>query len=364
MPKQTRNRSAKNTTIVILVVAAVAVVVGFWLLQIQDAPDGDPGLAAVPDKVSVPVKDRPVIDYGNLKKDEALQTEMQKRMAEYGIEKSLDMIVKPGESVKIGGLTVPMAEILEKVRLGKGDLIEGDLASAADREAIRKERKARIGELIASENRYNELTSLLGEPAGSKPETDREALAAEHARLGETVALFKRYQETIKALTDTRRQMAEGNAEARESARTTLHTLKQQIEKLERLLGIPRIPEKNVELYGIYVVRAGDNIWNIHFRFLKEYFAHRDVALSPVSDEPDQRGFSSGVGRILKFSENMVYIYNLKENRLDVDLNLLQPLSKIVIFNMGEVFAMLDPIDYGKVNRIRFDGETLWIPAQ
>ncbi len=65
-----------------------------------------------------------------------------------------------------------------------------------------------------------------------------------------------------------------------------------------------------------------------------------------------------------QFSENMVYIFNLKERKLDVDLNLLQPLSKIVIFNMGEVLALLDPIDFNIVNSIRYDGETLWIPAE
>ena len=103
------------------------------------------------------------------------------------------------------------------------------------------------------------------------------------------------------------------------------------------------------------MVRAGDNIWNIHFRFLRAYFNLRNIGLAPMSDEPDAHGFSSGVGKILKFSENMVYIYNLREKKLDVDLNMLQPLSKIVIFNMGEVFALLDPhrLQQGQSHPIR-----------
>ena len=136
------------------------------------------------------------------------------------------------------------------------------------------------------------------------------------------------------------------------------------LENLEKRLGIPSLPDERNEAYGIYVVRPVDNVWNIHFRFLSEYFQHRDISLSAWSDEPDTRGHSSGVGKILKFSEKMVYIFNLKERKLDVDLNLLQPLSKIVIFNMGEVLALLDPIDYKVVNSIRYDGETLWIPAE
>ena len=118
-----------------------------------------------------------------------------------------------------------------------------------------------------------------------------------------------------------------------------------------------------VQTFGIYVVQPGDNIWNIHFRFLKEYFANRGIRISPLADEPDPRGFSSGVGKLLKFSENIVYIYNIKEKRLDVNLDLIHPMSKIVVYNMEQVYALLDSIDYGQVSEIQFDGENIWIPA-
>jgi len=115
--------------------------------------------------------------------------------------------------------------------------------------------------------------------------------------------------------------------------------------------------------YGIYIVQPGDNIWNIHFRFLKDHFDHKGVAISPLADEPNRDGFSSGVGKLLKFSENMVYIYNIREHKLDFNLNLIHPLSKIVVYNMAQVFALLNQIDYENVNRIEFDGDTIWIPA-
>jgi len=121
---------------------------------------------------------------------------------------------------------------------------------------------------------------------------------------------------------------------------------------------------RDTKEFGIYVVQPGDNIWNIHFKFLKDYFDHKGVVLSPLSDEPSQSGQSSGVGKLLKFSENTVQIYNIKEHKLDIDLNLIIPLSKIVVYNMEQIFALLDLIDYEKVNRIQFDGETLWIPAE
>jgi len=117
------------------------------------------------------------------------------------------------------------------------------------------------------------------------------------------------------------------------------------------------------ENYGIYVVQPGDNIWNIHFRFLKDYFRRRDVTLSPMADEPVSGGFSSGVGKLLKFSENMVYIYNLKDKQFSENLNLIEPRSKIVIYKMDRVFAFLEQVDYENIDRIEFDGDTLWIPS-
>jgi len=122
--------------------------------------------------------------------------------------------------------------------------------------------------------------------------------------------------------------------------------------------------KKTADAYGIYVVQPGDNIWNIHFKLLKDYFSHKSVKIAPMADEPDPKGFSSGVGKLLKFSENMAYIYNVKERALTSDLNIIQPLSKIVVYNMDKAFDLLETIDYSKVHLIQFDGENIWIPAQ
>ncbi len=118
------------------------------------------------------------------------------------------------------------------------------------------------------------------------------------------------------------------------------------------------------DVYGIYVVQRGDNIWNIHFKFLKDYARHRGISISPLADEPNQVGYSSGIGKLLKFSEKMVYIYNIKKKQLDVNLGSIQPFSKIVVYNMTDIFRLLDSIDYDKINHIQFDGETIWIPAE
>lgn len=121
---------------------------------------------------------------------------------------------------------------------------------------------------------------------------------------------------------------------------------------------------EKVEEFGVHIVRRGDNIWNIHFKFMKDYFDHKGISILPMADEPDKLGFSSGMGKILKFSENVVSIYNIRERKLDVDLNLIVPLNKIVVYNMNRIFVLLDQIDCSNVNRIHFDGETLWMPAE
>jgi len=208
-----------------------------------------------PEKVHIPPTAKSVIDYNNIEKDKELIALMQKRKAEYGVEKGVDIITKSDESFKIGDSTVSMQEILDKIRIKSGDIVEKDLKS----------------------------------------------------------------------------------------------------KKMDFM--------KNSESFGIYVVQSGDNIWNIHFNFLKDYFAHKGISLSPLADEAERGGQSSGVGKLLKFSERTVNIYNIKERKLDVDLNLIYPLSKVVIYNMDQIFALLDLIDYEHVSRIQFDGETLWIPS-
>ena len=123
------------------------------------------------------------------------------------------------------------------------------------------------------------------------------------------------------------------------------------------------LPQK-IKEYGIYVVQPGDNIWNIHFNILKEFYDHKGIDVASKADEPVNHGMSSGVGKILKFSETMVIIYNLIDKKVSSDINLLDPLSKIIVYNMDEVFSLLLEVNYDNIDRIQFDGKTIWIPAR
>ncbi|MCP4115934.1 MAG: hypothetical protein GY737_11105 [Desulfobacteraceae bacterium] len=132
----------------------------------------------------------------------------------------------------------------------------------------------------------------------------------------------------------------------------------------ERIKESGEVEPVTTDRYGIYVVQPGDNIWNVHFRIIQEYYQARGITVSNKADEPLNSGYSSGIGRLLKFSENMVIIYNLLEKKVSADINILEPLSKVVVYNMNEVFTLLEEINYDDVDKIRFDGETIWIPAQ
>ncbi|MDY6831522.1 MAG: hypothetical protein SWC96_06705 [Thermodesulfobacteriota bacterium] len=130
------------------------------------------------------------------------------------------------------------------------------------------------------------------------------------------------------------------------------------------LAGAGRIDRDRVREYGIHVVRPGENLWNIHFRLLADYLEEKGITLDPLSDEAARDGTSSGVGKILKFSEATVTIYNLKDRRTSTDLHMIHPLEKIVVYRMDEVFALLDQIDYKSITKLEFDGDTLWLPAK
>lgn len=242
----------KKIGFLIVFIAAVLVI---WIVlqnrQQQQNPANSPESITI-DPDTIPHTEM-VLDYGRLEEDRNLSALMADRKGQYGIDDGLDMIVKSDESLRVGGETVKMRDIVDEGRLQRGELVERNLGKSSIRS------------------------------------------------------------------------------------------------------------KEDVEDFGVHVVLPGENIWNIHFQLLKDYFGRKQVALSSLADEPGNNGLSSGVGKILKFSEKMVYIYNVKDRKLAADIHQIQPLSKIVVYNMKEVFSLLETIDVTNMNRIRFDGETIWI---
>lgn len=123
--------------------------------------------------------------------------------------------------------------------------------------------------------------------------------------------------------------------------------------------GISGTPSQHTIYYGVRLVRPGENVWKIHYGVIREYFARRGIALPPRADQPRSDGRSSGLGRLLKFLESIVHVYDTQHNRLVDDINLLQPQNLIVFFNISEVFAALDQLNAQDLEALRYLGSTL-----
>jgi len=142
------------------------------------------------------------------------------------------------------------------------------------------------------------------------------------------------------------------------------------IDELERKLVVEQrgemrekgLKSPKITVWGVYLVRPGDNLWDIHYRLLKEYLANRGVQLPPRADKPTAKGHSSGVGKVLKFAEHMVGVYNVRTRHMSRDLSLLEPGQKAVVFNLSEIFAQLAQVDPKDLNGIMYDGRVLFFP--
>jgi hypothetical protein len=257
MNEKNVNRRKKGFFILLACIFMLIVGSGVYFWSQYDKKNSTQDMDAKSAKTFQVVPNEKVIDFNRVGEDENLQVLMKERKDTFGLDKGVDIIVGADESFKVGDSIIPMKEILEKIRIKRGDVIE---------------------------------ESLTDKPLGKTLETQ--------------------------------------------------------------------------DSFGIYVVKTNDNFWNIHFRFLQDYFDNKNIQLSPLADKPDSQGFSSGIGKILKFSEKIVYTYNIRDRKLDVNLNLIHPESEIVIFHMAEVLSLLGQIDLVNVNMIQFDGENLWISSE
>jgi hypothetical protein len=136
------------------------------------------------------------------------------------------------------------------------------------------------------------------------------------------------------------------------------------VEQRGQLLDKPLGPDQKVAAWGVHLVRPGDNLWHIHYALLREYMGKRGVNLPAGADQPTPQGRSSGVGKVLKFAENMVGVYNLKTGHMDRDLNLLEPGEKVVVFNLSEIFEQLARVEPADLDGVLYDGRVLLFPKR
>jgi hypothetical protein len=106
--------------------------------------------------------------------------------------------------------------------------------------------------------------------------------------------------------------------------------------------------------YGVRVVRSGENLWDIHHAIIREYFERRQVFLPTTADEPLPDGKSSGVGRLLKFIEGVVRIYDAQCRRAESDLDLIHSDHMLVYFKISELFDALDQLKAEDLKWLRY----------
>ncbi|MBI5521081.1 MAG: hypothetical protein HY910_00535 [Desulfarculus sp.] len=136
------------------------------------------------------------------------------------------------------------------------------------------------------------------------------------------------------------------------------------VEGRKALLDKPLGKGQQITAWGVYAVRPGDNLWKIHYGLLGEYLSHRGHQLPPQADQPTRQGTSSGVGKVLKFAEHMVGVYNLKTGHMSRDLDLLEPGEKVVVFNLTEIFDQLAQIEPQELGGVMYDGRVLLFPKR
>jgi hypothetical protein len=134
------------------------------------------------------------------------------------------------------------------------------------------------------------------------------------------------------------------------------------VEQRGQVLVKPLDRPAQISAWGVYLVRKGDNLWGVHYELLSEYLASKGVKLPPHADRPLPSGRSSGVGKILKFAENMVGVYNIKTGAMHGDLDRIDPGEKVVVYNLTEIFEQLSKIDPHDLSGIEYDGRVLFFP--
>ena len=201
MDRRYKPKPDSNLMVFALIGVLVTALVGGYLIwrNYLKQPDIVLTRPAVPEKTPTPQKPKVAptpaepgqeIDYDRMQNDVDYRDLMATRKEKYGVDESVDMIVKADETVKVGESVIPMREILEKIRLQKkGDMIEKDLGGKypVDKEAA-------FEKLKAAETRHAELESTLNIPQSADDPETYQKLTEEYVGLGAMVREYEDYK--------------------------------------------------------------------------------------------------------------------------------------------------------------------------
>ncbi|MEE9555811.1 MAG: hypothetical protein V3V76_01010 [Candidatus Adiutricales bacterium] len=366
---------------VVIVVCGIIIILGIYLDWFSNPSEETPTPSPVQagskleDRITEPQK-APVAVSEKIKqeKEEDLSSATKERKEEFGLKKSVDIVVKPGESIRIGKEEIPLNKILAEIEKQKK---EKPLSPKTFLRQLKiPEEDIKAGETLSAslaEDRIREdknQTQPTEKPgavamAEKQPEKTAPAEKSGFWRIINRV-LGKSTEET-----PSEEKAAERSAPAREAQKSVAQVVRDKTApdseaetppssadagRVES--AVAKLKKEPINYYGIYVVKVGDNLWNIHFAFLREYMGNLGIEIAAMDDEPIG-SHSSGVGRILKYAENMVFIFNLKTKELSEDLNMLEPAEKIIIFNLPRLHSTLGSLTAEQLKTVRFDGRDL-----
>jgi hypothetical protein len=212
------------------------------------------------------------------------------------------------------------------------------------------------------------LIIIIGVPTIRKTLFDRIWLPFKQAIVKKTVPPSKKIEEKIEKIMREKMPAKELETQLKESldhvvTKEESFQVKGERLSIAEILRSAGIKEAQGDLlYGVKVIQAGDDVWSIHYKVLREFFKKEGIALPPQADKPNGRGYSSGTGKILKYDEKKAYIYNIQNKRLrSGDIHLIYPGEEILFFSMKDVFSHLRGKDFSFLNRLYFDGDNLYI---
>lgn len=212
------------------------------------------------------------------------------------------------------------------------------------------------------------LVIIFGMPSLRDTIIDRVRLVLQQTGIVKTAPISKRVEEKVERIVEEKMSEEELKTQLGESLDHVVRKeepfrVRGRELSVAEILRSAGVEEATGNIYyGVKVIKAGDYVWLIHHEILREFFRKEGVELPPLADKPDERGYSSGVGKILKYDEKKAYVYNIKTNRLrSGDINLIYPGEEIVFFSMKDVFSHLKGKELSFLDRLHFDGQHLYI---
>ena len=284
-----QNNSDRTKAIVAVIVVIVLMLAVFYFGMKWLGKDPFPWLssnkasAPTPTDTAKPVK---MIEKPSLA-TEPDADQLAKRKADLGLSKGVDMIVRPGETMKIGDELVSVDEVLDKIRLKTGQLGESDLGNKGNGSVKRVVKlPAALDKLKGLADEFADIEKQLTEELNKTDPEKAAQLSKRKNEIAGMVQIYRQYQDLQNEIKKSQEAMEKATNEEMTALSSKIETLMKDKKALENLIIARAGTEQVLDAYGIYVVKPNDNIWNIHFQFLKEYFTHKGIMLSPVADEP------------------------------------------------------------------------------